>query len=81
MNLSVVKGFKYRIYCNRELKKEYLWFKDVDKFVLTNSIYNLDSVYQKFFKEHTKGKILFATVTHTIIQACICKSCLEKHHK
>ena len=99
MNLSVVKGFKYRIYpsieqeiqlaktfgcvrfiynqilakkielyqtikkslsktdcnnyCNRELKKEYLWLKDVDKFALTNSIYNLDSAYQKFFKEHT----------------------------
>ena len=40
-------------YCNRELKKEYLWLKDVDKFALTNSIYNLDSAYQKFFKEHT----------------------------
>jgi len=99
VNLSVVKGFKYRIYptveqetqlaktfgcvrfiynqilaekiklyetvkkslsktdcnnyCNRELKKEYLWLKDVDKFALTNSIYNLDSAYQKFFKEHT----------------------------
>jgi len=40
-------------YCNRELKKEYLWLKEVDKFALTNSIYNLDTAYQKFFKEHT----------------------------
>ncbi len=40
-------------YCNRELKKEYEWLKEVDKFALTNSIYNIDSAYQKFFKEHT----------------------------
>ena len=40
-------------YCNRQLKKEYEWLKDVDKWSLTNSIYNMDSAYQKFFKEHT----------------------------
>ncbi|MGH4121876.1 MAG: IS200/IS605 family element RNA-guided endonuclease TnpB [Clostridium sp.] len=40
-------------YCNRELKKEYIWLKDVDKFALTNSIYNLDNAYQKFFMEHS----------------------------
>lgn len=40
-------------YCNRELKKEYEWLKEVDKWSLTNSIYNIDSAYQKFFKEHT----------------------------
>ena len=40
-------------YCNRELKKEYEWLKEVDKFALTNAIYNMDSAYQKFFKEHT----------------------------
>lgn len=40
-------------YCNRELKKKYEWLKDVDKWSLTNSIYNMDSAYQKFFKEHT----------------------------
>lgn len=39
-------------YCNRELKKEYAWLKEVDKFALTNAIYNMDSAYQKFFKEH-----------------------------
>jgi putative transposase len=40
-------------YCNRELKKEYPWLKEIDKFALTNSIYNLDNAYQKFFSEHS----------------------------
>lgn len=39
-------------YCNRELKKEYEWLKEADKFALTNAIYNMDSAYRKFFKEH-----------------------------
>lgn len=39
-------------YCNRELKKSYEWLKEVDKFALTNAIYNMDFAYQKFFKEH-----------------------------
>ena len=39
-------------YCNRELKKDYKWLKEVDKFALTNASYNMDSAYQKFFKEH-----------------------------
>ena len=40
-------------YCNRILKPEYEWLKDVDKFALTNAIYNMDTAYQKFFREHT----------------------------
>ena len=40
-------------YVNQVLKKEYEWLKEVDKFALTNSIYNMDSAYQKFFKGHT----------------------------
>ena len=40
-------------YCNRKLKKHYEWLKEVDKYALTNAIYNMDSAYQKFFKEHT----------------------------
>lgn len=40
-------------YCNRELKKAYEWLKEVDKFALTNAVYNMDTAYQKFFKEHT----------------------------
>ena len=39
-------------YCNRQLKKEYEWLKKVDKFALTNAIYNMDAAYRKFFKEH-----------------------------
>ena len=39
-------------YCNRELKKDYEWLREVDKFALTNAIYNMDSAYQKFFREH-----------------------------
>ena len=40
-------------YCNRELKKDHEWLREVDKFALTNAIYNMDAAYQKFFKEHT----------------------------
>ena len=39
-------------YVNQVLKKEYEWLREVDKFALTNSVYNMDSAYQKFFKEH-----------------------------
>ena len=68
----MLKGYKYRIYPNKQqeeqiqktfgccrfvynqiLKKEYEWLKEVDKFALTNSVYNMDSAYQKFFKEHS----------------------------
>ena len=51
-NVSVSK-IDLNNYCNRELKKEYEWLKEVDKWSLTNSIYNLDYAYQRFFKEHT----------------------------
>ena len=39
-------------YCNRKLKAKYEWLREVDKFALTNAIYNMDSAYRKFFKEH-----------------------------
>jgi len=44
-------------YCNQVLKKqeEYKWLKEVDKFALTNSIYNLDSAYQNFFRRVKQG--------------------------
>lgn len=51
-NTSMSK-FDLNNYCNRVLKKEYEWLKEVDKCALTNSIYNMDSAFQKFFKEHT----------------------------
>ena len=42
-------------YCNRILKKEYIWLKEVDKFALTNSIYNLDEAYKNFFRRIKQG--------------------------
>ncbi len=39
-------------YCNHVLKSKYVWLKEVDKFALTNSIYNMDNAYNKFFKEN-----------------------------
>lgn len=38
-------------YCNRELKTQYEWLREVDKFALTNAIYNMNSAYRNFFKE------------------------------
>ena len=40
-------------WCTRVLKDEYVWLKEIDKFSLTNAIYNLDKGYNKFFKEHS----------------------------
>lgn len=45
----------YNNHCNRVMKKEYPWLREIDKFALTNSIYNLDSAYQNFFREIKKG--------------------------
>ncbi|NDI34758.1 IS200/IS605 family element RNA-guided endonuclease TnpB [Chengkuizengella sediminis] len=42
-------------YCNRELKNEFIWLKEVDKFALTNAIYDLDTAYQNFFREIKNG--------------------------
>lgn len=39
-------------YKNHILKAEYEWLKEVDKFALDNAVINLDSAYQKFFREH-----------------------------
>ena len=38
-------------YKNHILKAEYEWLKEVDKFALDNAVINLDSAYQKFFRE------------------------------
>jgi len=50
-NISIGK-FDLNNYCNQILKIKYDWLKEVDKWALSNSIYNIDSAYQKFFKEH-----------------------------
>ncbi len=36
-------------YVNRELKFKFIWLKEVDKFSLTNSVFNLDTAYNNFF--------------------------------
>ncbi len=56
-------------YCNRELKKEHEWLKEVDKFALTNAVYNMDAAYQKFFREH--AVILSSKASATIINHLI----------
>ena len=33
-------------YCNRVLKSEYEWLKEVDKFALTNAIYDMDNAFK-----------------------------------
>lgn len=37
--------------CNRELKVEYPWLKEVDKFAITNTIYNLDNAYKRYINK------------------------------
>ena len=42
--------------CSKDLtnlKKEFEWLREPDKCALQNSLKNLDSAYQKFFKEHS----------------------------
>ena len=38
-------------YCNHVLKIEYPWLKEVDKFSLTNSIFNLNEAYKRYFNK------------------------------
>ena len=55
-------------YCNRKLKKDYEWLKEVDKFALTNAIYNMDAAYQKFFREHAgypNLRVNMTAINHT----------------
>lgn len=41
-------------YCNQQLKKDYPFLKEVDKFALTNAIYHLEDGYDRFFKHLSK---------------------------
>ena len=45
INLSKVECNNY---CNRVLKSKYIWLKEVDKFAITNSIYNLDNACNRY---------------------------------
>ena len=50
-NISLSR-FDVNNYKNQVLKKEYVWLKEVDKHALDSAVTNLDSAYQKFFREH-----------------------------
>lgn len=44
--------FECKKYMTRILKDKFDWLKEVDKFSLENAVFDMDSAYQKFFKEH-----------------------------
>ena len=48
-----------------KLKEELTWLKEVDKFALQNALRNLDSAYQKFFKEHSGFPKFKSKKTHS----------------
>lgn len=39
-------------YVTQVLKKEFEWLKEVDKYALTNSVWNMDAAYRNFFVLH-----------------------------
>lgn len=41
-------------YCNRVWKEEFSYLQDVDKFALTNAIYDLSTAYKNFFEKRAK---------------------------
>lgn len=41
-------------YCNRILKDDYPFLKEVDKFALTNAVYHLDAGFQRMFQHRGK---------------------------
>lgn len=41
-------------HCNRVLKEEYPFLRDVDKFAITNSLWNLDAAFQGFWKKRSR---------------------------
>lgn len=38
-------------YCNRELKNQYEWLREVDCYALVNAVFNVDAAYRSFFKK------------------------------
>ena len=63
--------------CNRELKILYPWLKEVDKFAITNAIYNLDNAYKRYmnklsskprFKKKNKGESYQTNYTNNNIE-------------
>ena len=63
--------------CNRELKALYPWLREVDKFAITNAIYNLDNAYKRYmnklgnkprFKKKNKGESYQTNYTNNNIE-------------
>ena len=50
---SFMTRFDANNYCNHVLKEQYPFLKEVDKFVLTNSIWALDVAFRSFFNHRT----------------------------
>ncbi|UKI27856.1 MAG: hypothetical protein L6V91_04720 [Bacilli bacterium] len=48
--MAIVQKYTNNNICNRELKALYLWLREVDKFAITNAIYNLDNAYKKIYE-------------------------------
>ena len=63
--------------CNKELKVLYPWLREVDKFAITNAIYNLDNAYKRYmnklggmpkFKKKNKGESYQTNYTNNNIE-------------
>ena len=48
---SVFSKYDKNNKCNNVLKQEYPWLKEVDKFAITNSIYNLDNSCKRYMNK------------------------------
>jgi len=64
-------------YCNQVLKKEYEWLKEVDKFAISNAIYNLDNASKRYmnklggkpkFKKKNKGESYKTNYTNNNVE-------------
>lgn len=73
--------FDSKKYMTNQLKKEYPWLKEVDKFALENSIFNLQDAYQKFLRSildflNLNQNIIIIIHIQPISQTIILKYCL-----
>ena len=50
---SFLTRFDANNYCNHVLKDQYPFLREVDKFALTNSIWDLDFAFRNFFRFNT----------------------------
>lgn len=50
-----ISKYELKKIMTNELKKEFIWLKEVDKFALENSIFDLDQAYQNFFRRVKQG--------------------------